>query len=66
MTLLIYYVTIVIMKTSNNTKAKSLNVYLEKYNPKYVIRVSSKNFGMTNNIKSVLLYAVFCKRVEVI
>lgn len=30
------------------------------YNPKYSIRISGKNFGFDNNIKSVPLYAVFC------
>ena len=48
------------VKASDNTKSKSLYVYMEKYNPSYAIRVSSKNFGFENNIKSVPLYAVFC------
>lgn len=48
------------VKASDNTKSRSLNVYMEKYNPSYAIRVSSKNFGFENNIKFVPLYAVFC------
>ncbi len=48
------------VKTSNHTKSKSLNVYMKEYNPKYGIRISSKNFGIKNNIKSVPLYAAFC------
>ena len=48
------------VKSSNNNQAKSLKVYIEKYNPNYSIRISSKNFGFENNIKSVPLYAVFC------
>ena len=48
------------VKDSDNTKSRSLNVYMEKYNPSYSIRVSSKNFGFENNIKSVPLYSVFC------
>ena len=48
------------VKASDNTKSRSLNVYMEKYNPSYSIRVSSKNFGFENNIKSVPLYSVFC------
>ena len=48
------------VKSSNHTKSKSLNNYMKEYNPKYGIRVSSKNFGFKNNIKSVPLYAVFC------
>lgn len=48
------------VKASNHTKSKSLNNYINEYKPKYSIRVSSKNFGFNNNIKSVPLYAVFC------
>ena len=31
-----------------------------EYNPKYAIKISAKNFGFVNNIKSIPLYAVFC------
>lgn len=48
------------VKSSDNTKSKSLNIYMERYKPKYGIRISTKNFGLKNNIKSVPLYAVFC------
>lgn len=48
------------VKSGENTKSKSLTEYMKKYNPKYAIRVSTKNFGFVNNIKSVPLYAVFC------
>lgn len=48
------------VKTSIHTKSRSLNLYMEKYNPKYGIRISEKNFGFEDNIKSVPLYAVFC------
>ena len=51
-------------KYADNVKAKSLNVFINKYSPKYSIRVSSKNFGFENNIKSVPLYAVFCLKEE--
>ena len=47
------------VKASDNITSKSLNSYVKKYNPKYSIRVSSKNFGFENNIKSILLYAAF-------
>ena len=47
------------VKASDNITSKSLNSYIKKYNPKYSIRVSSKNFGFENNIKSVPLYAAF-------
>lgn len=48
------------VKSSTNNRSKSLSVYIERYNPKYSIRISQKNFGFENNIKSVPLYAVFC------
>jgi len=48
------------VKSATNTQSKSLKVFIEKYNPKYSIRISAKNFGFENNIKSVPLYAVFC------
>lgn len=48
------------VKSSDNTRSKSLNEYVTKFKPKYSIRVSSKNFGFENNIKSIPLYAVFC------
>ena len=43
-------------KTDDITSIK----YIEKYKPNYAIRISTKNFGFENNIKSVPLYAVFC------
>lgn len=33
---------------------------MKEFKPKYGIRLSSKNFGFENNIKSIPLYAVFC------
>lgn len=48
------------VKTSTHTKSRSLDLYIKTYNPKYAIRISEKNFGFENNIKSVPLYAVFC------
>ena len=48
------------VKSSINTKARSLDLYMKTYRPKYGIRISEKNFGFENNIKSVPLYAVFC------
>ena len=48
------------VKTGIRTKSKSLSVFVEKYKPTYSIRISQKNFGFANNMKSVPLYAVFC------
>ena len=48
------------VKTSTHTKSRSLDLYMKTYAPRYAIRISEKNFGLENNIKSVPLYAVFC------
>jgi len=48
------------VKKGRRNRAKSLGVFMEKYKLEYAIRISKKNFGFENNIKSVPLYAVFC------
>jgi predicted AAA+ superfamily ATPase len=48
------------VKSSNNVRSRSLNEFVKRYKPPYSIRISTKNFGFENNIKSVPLYAVFC------
>ena len=48
------------VKSGRRVNSKSLNEYMKKYNTKYCIRISQKNFGLENKIKSVPLYAVFC------
>ena len=53
------------VKASDNVKSKSLNYYMEKYKAKYAIRISTKNFGFDNNIKSVPLYATFALKKQV-
>ena len=50
-------------KAAENVKSKSLNIYISRYKPPYSIRVSAKNFGFENNIKSIPLYALFCLSV---
>lgn len=47
-------------KAGSHVKAKSMMVYREKYKPAYCIRISARNLGMVDGIKSVPLYAVFC------
>ena len=44
------------VKSGFQTKAKSLNVYMEKYNPKLAIKSSLKNYGKNENLLSVPLY----------
>ena len=48
------------VKSADNTKAKSLKLYIEAFKPDYAIKLSAKNFGFENNVKTVPLYAVFC------
>ena len=48
------------VKSGSHVSATSLHEYIKRYAPAYSIRVSEKNFGFENNIKSVPLYAVFC------
>lgn len=47
------------VKASTNTRSRSLKEYIRQYHPKYSIRISKKNFGMSEGIKSVPLYAVY-------
>ncbi len=47
------------VKSGNSVKSNSLNLYIKENKPKYAIRISSKNFGFENNIKSIPLYATF-------
>ena len=48
------------VKSADNTKAKSLKVYMETYKPDYAIKLSAKNFSFENGKKTVPLYAAFC------
>ena len=50
----------IVVKSGNNVRSVSLNMYINEYKPKYAIRFSIRNFGFENNIKSIPLYAVFC------
>ena len=48
------------VKKGKRNKAISMNLFSQKYNSPYSIRISQKHFGFDNNIKSVPLYATFC------
>lgn len=48
------------VKSADNTRAKSLKVYIDTYKPAYAIKLSTKNFGFEKDIKTVPLYAAFC------
>ncbi len=48
------------VKSADNTRAKSLKVYMETYKPDYAIKLSAKNFAFEDGKKTVPLYAAFC------
>ncbi len=48
------------VKSADNTRAKSLNLYIENYKPRYAIKLSTKNFGFEDKKKTIPLYAAFC------
>lgn len=48
------------VKSADNTKAKSLKLYMQKFSPEYAVKISAKNFAFEDRIKTVPLYAVFC------
>ena len=48
------------VKSADNTRAKSLKVYMDTYQPAYAIKLSAKNFAFEDNKKIVPLYAAFC------
>ena len=50
-------------KSADNVRSKSLKSYISIYKPEYAVRVSAKNFGFENNIKSIPLYALFCLKI---
>ncbi len=50
------------VKAGVRVRSKSFRIFMETYKCRYGIRISKKNFGFENNVKSVPLYAVFCIR----
>jgi predicted AAA+ superfamily ATPase len=48
------------VKKGLRTRSGSMALFTKKYNSPYAIRISQKNFGFENNIKSLPFYAVFC------
>jgi len=48
------------VKAGERIASRSLSVFVKKYKPAYSIRISGRNFGFENGIKSVPLYAAFC------
>ena len=45
-------------------RAISMNTFVQEYKSPIAYRISSKNVGLGNGIKSIPLYAAFCIEVE--
>jgi predicted AAA+ superfamily ATPase len=48
------------VKKGRHNRAISLSNFVKRYNCPYSIKISQKNFGFENNIRSVPFYALFC------
>ncbi|WP_312158930.1 ATP-binding protein [Oscillibacter sp.] len=48
------------VKKGEHVRSRSLSVFVNAYKPAYSIRLSLKNFGEKDGVKSVPLYAAFC------
>lgn len=48
------------VKKGTNVRSKSLHVFSQKYQPTKAIRFSEKNFGISDTVISLPLYAAFC------
>lgn len=48
------------VKAADNTRAKSLRLYMDRFKPAYAIMLSTKNFAHEDNKLIIPLYAAFC------
>ena len=49
------------VKKAQKIKSKSLGIFIQKYRPTYSIKLSERNFSVTdNNVRIIPLYAAFC------
>lgn len=48
------------VKSADNTRAKSLGIYMGAHKPAYAMKLSTKNFGYEDGKKTIPLYASFC------
>ena len=44
----------------NVSKAKSLSLFMSRFNIKEAIRITEDNFGLKKNVKYIPVYASFC------
>ena len=47
------------VKSGRNVTVRSLESFRERYHPPYLVRVSARNFGVGNGIRSIPLYAAW-------
>ena len=52
------------VKKGKHVKSVSMKMFMEKYKSDFGIRISGKNFGFENKIKSLPLYAAWCLNPE--
>ncbi|GHT78556.1 ATPase [Bacteroidia bacterium] len=52
------------VKKGRHNRAISLSNFVKRYNCPYSIKISQKNFGFENNIRSVPFYALFCLKFD--
>lgn len=48
------------VKKGEHIRSRSLSVFMSSYKPTYSIRLSLKNFGEKDGLRSVPLYTIFC------
>ncbi len=48
------------VKSADNVHSRSLSVFIERYRIPYAIRISTRNFGTSEHLRSLPLYAAFC------
>ena len=48
------------VKAADNTRAKSLKLYMDRFEPAYAIKLSTNNFAQEDNKLIIPLYAAFC------
>ncbi len=48
------------IKSGRHKRSTSLKNYIDKYKPAYAIRISERNFGEMDGVRSLPLYALWC------
>lgn len=48
------------VKSADNTRSKSLGVFMDTHQSGYGIKLGTKNFGTSGRVATIPLYAAFC------